>query len=93
MLDKLEWITRGEKLPAVSSHNPWLYIMAKRGEVSLAVALFNCYQDKVLNPIIKLEREYKHVRFINTAGELLGDTVKLSSPLPAFDFAAFEVYD
>ena len=93
LLDKLEWITRGEKLPAVSSHNPWLYIMAKRGEASLAVALFNCYQDKVLNPIIKLEREYKHVRFINTAGELLGDTVKLSSPLPAFDFAAFEVYD
>jgi hypothetical protein len=57
----------------------------------MAVGLFNCFADSVLEPTVKLDGEYQSIRFVGCSGRLEGDTVYLDAPLPAFEFAAFEV--
>lgn len=93
LIDYIEWISK-EKLPATSVKNPELYIMTSRKESdgTLAVALFNCYPDSILEPVIKLDSEYRNIRFINCEGRLDGDTVTLLKPLGAFEMCAFEVF-
>lgn len=88
--DGLEWIA-GKKIPAVCKGNPNLYLLAKRGEDSMAVGLFNCFADSILEPVIHLDRPYKSATFVGCNGRIEGDTVYLDAPLPAFEFAAFEV--
>jgi hypothetical protein len=90
LIEGVEWAA-GKPLPAKSTKHPELYLLAKRGDGKMAVGLFNCYADGILRPTVKLDRAYKSIRFLNTSGTLEGDTVKLSQPLPAFSFAAFEV--
>lgn len=90
MLSAAEWIS-GEKLPAVCPHNPDLYLLCKRGGGKLAVGLFNCFADSILQPVITLDRNYSSIRFVGCDGRLEGDQVYLNSPLHAFEFAAFEV--
>ena len=86
----VEWIA-GKRLPAVCLGNPSLYLLCKRDECKMAVGLFNCFADSVLEPTVKLDGEYRKVRFVGCNGRLEGDTVYLDAPLSAFDFAAFEV--
>ena len=88
----VEWIA-GEKLPAFLSGAPDLYTMCKQDENGMAVALFNFFADSVENPVIELSCAYKNVRFLNCEGTLEGDKVILSSPIGAYTFAAFEVFD
>ncbi len=92
LIDGVEWVA-DQKLPAICVKNPELYLIAKRGEGRLAVGLFNCYADSILHPVIKLDRVYRNIRFLNATGEICGDTVRLTSVLPAFEFAVFEVFD
>lgn len=87
----IEWIS-SKRLPAFIEKCPQLYVMCKGDEKSMAVALFNFFADSVDEPIIKLDKQYKNIRFINCNGELNGDTVSLNSPLYAYTFAAFEVW-
>ena len=86
----VEWIA-GKPLPAVCLGNPSLYLLCKRNGDKMAVGLFNCFADSVLEPTVKLDGEYRKVRFVGCNGRLEGDTVYLDAPLPAFEFAAFEV--
>ena len=73
--------------------NPELYLMCAKdaSKQSLAVGMFNCHADSILKPVIKLDRDYTDIRFVNCSGTLCGDTVTLDRPLGAFDFCAFEV--
>ena len=91
--EQIEWIS-GEKIPAVCEKNPDLYVMCARSidNGALSVALLNCYPDSILNPTIKLDREYQNIRFVGCSGKLSGDTVQLDYPISAFDYCAFEVY-
>jgi hypothetical protein len=92
LTDGIEWIA-GEKLPAKCVKNPDLYIMCSREEDNgaLAVALFNCYPDSILNPTVMLDREYSSVEFFGCEGRLVGDTVVLDRPLAAYEYCAFLV--
>ncbi len=92
LIRHLEWIA-GERLPAKSTGNPDLYVMCGRGseDGSLAVLLLNCYADRILEPEITLDREYKSIRFIGCSGTLSGNKVKLDRPIGAFESCAFEV--
>ncbi len=87
----IEWIS-GKKLPAFIEKCPHLYIMCKGDSNKMAVALFNFFADSVDEPVIKLDKKYTNIRFINCNGKLEGDTVTLSSPIYAYTFAAFEVW-
>ncbi len=86
----IEWIA-GEELPAYIGHCPDLYMMCKGNDAGMSVALFNFFADCVDEPVIRLSRTYKNIRFLNCDGVLEGDTVTLSSPITAYSFAAFEV--
>ena len=88
-----EWIS-GEKLPASSEKNPDLYLLCKKSEdgKKMAVGLFNCHADSVLDPVVVLDREYRKIRFVgNMQGNIEGNKVYLDCDLPAFEFTAFEV--
>ena len=88
--DSIEWLSRGKKLPAFCFGNPQLYTMVKEKDGARAVGLWNFFADLIIEPVIKLDREFSSIRFINCNGTLDKDTVTLST-LPAFGFAAFEV--
>ena len=64
--------------------------MVKEKDGARAVGLWNFFADLIIEPVIKLDREFSSIRFINCNGTLDKDTVTLST-LPAFGFAAFEV--
>ena len=87
---EIEWLG-DEPLPAVCPKNPELYVMCKRGEGSLSVALINPFYDSVLDPVVKLDKAYSSVRFLGCEGELCGNEVRLSAPIGAFSQAFFEV--
>ena len=87
--DGVEWVSR-KALPASCMGNPDLYMICKRHENMLSVALFNCFADSILAPRICLDEEYGEIEFVNTSGTLDGTEVHLQE-LPAFSFAAFQV--
>ena len=58
----------------------------------MAVGLFNCYADSVIDPVGVLNGEYSKIRFVgDTHGHIVGDKVYLDSDIAAFEFAVFEV--
>ena len=90
MTEAAEWIA-GEPLPASCMGNPDLYLLCKKDEASMAVGLFNCFADSILTPTVKLDKPYSSVTFVGCDGRLDGDTVYINAPIPAYQFAAFEV--
>ena len=85
--------TIGEKkLTAHCPASPDLYTLCSRGEDSLALGLFNCYADSVLDPVVELDREYVSARFAGFDGRVEGNKLYLSD-LPAFKFAAVELFE
>ena len=90
--ESAEWIA-DRKLPAFCGGNPGLYCLCKEGEGSLSAGLFNCFADSVLNPEIRLWKNYRSIEFLNCSGTLCGDRVVLDAPIGAFDFIAFEVME
>ena len=90
--DGLEWIA-GAPVPVSCKGNPELYVLCKRDEGGMAVGLFNCFADSVLEPVIRLDRAYRSIRFVGCSGRLEGDTIYLDQPIRAFEYAAFEVGD
>ena len=59
----LEWIA-DKKLPVACKGNPSLYLLAKREGNRMAVGMFNCFADAVLDPVIRLDRPYRSVKFV-----------------------------
>ena len=86
----IEWIS-GKKLPAFIEKCPDLYVMCKGNGDKMAVALFNFFADSVDEPVIRLDKQYTSVRFLNCNGRLEGDRVILDAPIYAYGFVAFEV--
>ena len=79
-------------LPAVCPNAPELFTLCAREGDSLSVGLFNCFADKVLDPVIKLDRAYSSASFVNCSGRIDGDSLILSD-IPAFGFVGFTVSD
>ena len=89
LFDAIEYVGR-KKFPAVCLKNPCLYTMASKDEKAMSVALFNQFEDEILKPEIRLDREYTSIKFVSCTGELVGDKVYLSEIAP-YGVAAFEV--
>ena len=87
----VEWLS-GKRLPALCRRCPSLYVVCAKGDDgALSVGLFNMHGDTVYHPEIFLGEAYSSIRFAGTEGVLRGDTVTLSSPIPPYSSAAFEV--
>lgn len=89
--DALEWAGQ-KKMPARCDGNPYLYMICARGEggAALSVALFNVFEDEILQPVVTLSRAYDSIRFVSGKGRLEGDRVILEE-IPPFGTAVFEV--
>jgi hypothetical protein len=88
----IEWLGR-KPLPASCPKNPELYIMCKRGEKSMSVAMFNMHQDYVMTPVVKLDKTYSSLRFVCGDGELVGNEVRFKTDIGAYSHAFFEVVE
>ena len=86
----VEWVA-GKRLPAKSLGNPGLYVLAAREGDALSVALFNCFADEILEPVIELDASYTAAEFLNCTGRVEGERVRLDAPLPAYSYAFFRV--
>ncbi len=90
LIREYEWLAE-EKLPAICKKHPDLYIMTKKNSKSLSVGLWNIYPDKIFNPVIELDKNYKNIKFINCSGMLVDNKVTLDSIIPSYGFSGFEV--
>jgi hypothetical protein len=89
LAQNIKWLS-GNNLSAYISGNPDLYVMNKSNGKVLAVGLWNFFEDYISEPIIKLDKKYSKIRFLNCVGKLEEDTVYLSKIQP-YEFVAFEV--
>ncbi|MBR5519924.1 MAG: hypothetical protein IKU55_04325 [Clostridia bacterium] len=90
LASELGWAGRAE-LPVTCFGNPDLYVMAKRDETTLTVGLWNIFADEALAPELTLDRAYTKIETIRGEAEVIGNTVKFSTDIPAFGFAGFTV--
>lgn len=75
----------GEKLPLKCFGNPDLYVICKKSENSMAIGLWNCFEDYCRNTEIELECEYAKAEFIGCTGRLDGRKIVIDK-IPAFEF-------
>lgn len=92
LIDTIPWLG-GKNIPVYCEKNPELYLMCEQDENSMSVALFNCFADEVLNPIITLDKEYSNIECLNCEAKLEENKVILKSILNAYSMAAFKVFD
>ena len=92
LIKALPWVAK-KPLPAYCEGNNDLYLMCKKSDRSMSVALFNCFADSVLDAEIVLDGSYSEIELFGCEGRLDGDRVVLTRPLGAFCSAAFRVTD
>ena len=81
-----------KSLPAhIDGNYPYLYIMTKGDEASMTVGLWNLFDDAIDNARIKINIDFKNVKFINCEGHTEGNTIVLDTPLHHYKFAAFKL--
>lgn len=91
VVDLYEWLSGGDKLPAVCVGNPDLYLMTKVGDGAMAIGLWNNFEDEMMQKTIKLHKPYKKARFIGCDGMLLGDEIILAKALGAYSYGFIEL--
>ena len=89
LAQNIKWLS-GNSLSARVSGNPDLYVMNKSDGKALAVGMWNFFDDYISEPVIKLDKNYSKIKFINCTGKLNENTVYLSKIQP-YEFVAFEV--
>lgn len=91
LVEAIEWIGR-KPLPVSCLKNPFVYIIASKNddESKMSVLLLNVFMDEIAQPVIKLDKEYSKINFINCSGELVGNELRLSRIEP-YGIVAFEV--
>ena len=72
----------GNHFPPVCIGNPDMYMICSEDDGEVAVGLWNFSIDIALEPIVRLDREYKEIKFLVGDGELYGNTVKLGDINP-----------
>lgn len=87
LVDAYQWLS-GQKLDAVCTGHPDLYLMAKKDGDSITVGLWNFSLDAIESPVIDLADQYKELETVNCTGTLSGNQVTLSR-LGAQEFCCF----
>lgn len=90
LIEGLQWAGQ-KKLPATCTKNPGLYLLTSSDGSAMSVAMLNIFDDDIIEPVVRLDKAYSGIRFVNCSGTLDGDTVCLESMAP-HSFAAFEVF-
>jgi hypothetical protein len=91
LAEELPWVAR-RALPAYCIGNPELYLMCKKDDSSMTVALFNCFADALVDPVIMLDEEYKTIECVGCDAKIEGRKIILTSKLYGFTSAMFRVF-
>ena len=91
LIRAVKWLC-GKDILAVCPGNPDLYTMVKSSEKSVAVGLWNFFEDAVLEPVVSLSKTYSRVEGINCTCSIEDNKVYLSD-IPPFSFAGMELFD
>ena len=91
LTEELPWISC-EPIPAYCKGNPDVYVMCKKETDCLTVALFNCFADKLIERVVKLDGSYSRIECLNCTASLDGDTVTVTSDIYGYTSAAFRVF-
>ncbi len=89
---EIPWVA-DQALPAILNQEVEVYTLCEKGDGYTSVALFNCYADAVLHPVITLDKTYSKLECVGCEGHIEGNLIILDSQIPAFDFAAFKAFD
>ena len=90
LIRDLEWLGR-KPLPAVCAGNPDLYLQCKRDEKSLAIGLWNFFEDSILQPTIHLSETFREAAFFGCRGQLSGRELRLEGEISPYTFAGIEL--
>lgn len=82
----------GGPLAVKCEGNPYLYIIAKRGEGRMSVALLNIFPDEVIDAELVLGESFKRVKGFGCDASIDGNTVKIPY-IPPYGFAAVTLDD
>ena len=85
----VKWLS-GKPLPAFTSGNPDVYLLAKKSADAMTVGVWNLFADEMLDSAVELDAAYDRITGVSCDVTLDGNRVKLNR-VPAFSFAAFEV--
>lgn len=79
--------------PAVycRGNHPYLYVLTKQGEASLAVGLWNLYPDAVYHGRIQVNFDFDQVDYVNCSGHREGNCIVLDTILYPYEFAGMEL--
>ncbi len=91
LAETLPWVGR-EPLPVSVVGNPELYVMCKKQDDAISVALFNCFADQLDSPVITLDGAYDRIECVGCEASLSGDKVTLESPVYGYTYVSFKVY-
>lgn len=83
----IPWLS-GKALPAFVYGCPSLYIQCKEDKDSLAVGLWNFFEDTAFCPTVELNDTYSDIEFLQGSGKLCGDKVVLNDIIP-YGFTGF----
>lgn len=89
LISAVPWLC-GNKLPAVITGNPDLYVQIKENADSVAVGLWNFCPDDIPEPVVEICQNSEKISFLNCLGKLEGNKVILSRIEP-YGFCAFEL--
>jgi hypothetical protein len=87
----LPWLSRAP-LPVTCAEDPNLYLMCRRDEDSLSVALFNCFADPLTNPVLELDESYRRAECVGCDARLEGNRLVLNTPLYGYCAATVRLY-
>ena len=91
LAEAIPWVAR-KPLPAYCVGNPELYIMCKKDEESMSIALFNCFADRLFEPTVMLDESYARIECVGCEATLDGDRITLTSPMHAYTSAMLRIY-
>ncbi|MBO5754624.1 MAG: hypothetical protein J6R89_01055, partial [Clostridia bacterium] len=91
LMANLEFLGRKPFEVSVISKAPMLYPLVKKNESSVAVGLWNIFEDKIHGLRVRVEGDYDKISFVNCQGHREGKDVVLDSVLDPFEFAGFEL--
>ncbi|MBO5221685.1 MAG: hypothetical protein J6C26_05170 [Clostridia bacterium] len=92
LLRQIEWLNRSPLEVYAEGKHPLLYTLAKKGEGSLAVGLWNLFEDRIDGLEVRINGDYKNLRFVNCTGEKTASGVRITSPLFPYEFAGIELF-
>lgn len=90
ILKSIKWLGRAIEVYPDGNY-PELYTIVKQKDTSICAGFWNLFPDKIDHMRVKIDSQFKDVRFINCSGHIEEDTIVLDNTLYPYEFAGLEI--